>query len=496
MPVSQIGNGDFPLNNCAILRQLLEPDQIDFIQTFLRGDALINPIQELSAGVKGAIGNAIGGIASLPINSSGGLGPPTGYSQTLLVSWTNALSEFRSDLVDFESYTNRMSGVITGFQQGQPNLGRILGIGSAYNSALATLATDPAQLLEDNFSHGFNSLKKEFGIDAVNESDNVLEQINNILAQAGTGFPGNIPAASVVSQISQLTGSLSTITQSITNIKNAENAFLAGALAFLDKFGLANTALSGVLTDPCMIGKVFKDILASPDLSALIPKFELPSLPSLEEITSLIPDPESIAEEIKASVEGIVESIQQQVAELIDGAAEAGQQVVEQIQKGAEDLIRAGENLIAASEQAAGDLAENVEEFGKDVDKFFEDLESKSQEGQGTIEEGDESVVVTETVEVVEEPRDSTPSLPPPPQNRQEEVQYESNAVVLLYRQEIAKGIVGGRANWLANNFTLNQLREAFDYADYQGLVDRSYNRLGPTRAMISEAIQIQNESN
>ena len=493
MPVSQIGNGDFPLNNCAILRQLLEPEQLDFIQTFLRGDALINPIQELSAGVKGAIGDAIANISSLPaagLNQDGT--PALGYSQSVLDNWTDTLNNFSSNLTDFESYTNRMSGVITGFQEGEPDLGRILGIGSAYNSALATLATDPAQLLEDNFSHGFNSLKKEFGIDAMNESNNVLDQINNLLAQAGTGYPGDIPAADFVNQMQQLTGSVDTIWQSITNIRNAENAFLAGALAFLDKFGLANTALSGVLTDPCMIGKVIKDLIASPDLSSLIPSLELPSLPSLDEIASLIPDPESIAEEIKASVEGIVESIQQQVEQLIDDAAAAGQQVVEQIQQGAEDLIAAGENLIAAAEQAAEDLAENVEEFGKDVEQFFEDLEAQSEEGQEDVEEEEETPVAL--------PATVSPDLeelivpPTAPQTRADEVRYASNTVVILYRQELRKGIVGGSDVWLANNFSLRELEEAHAYADYQSLVDRDYNALGPDRSLILDAIQIKKE--
>ena len=472
MSISQIGNGDFPLNNCAILQKVLKPEQLDFIQTFLRGDALINPIQQLSAGVKGAIGDAINGLVT-------------------------QLQNFETDLVDFEQRTNRMSGVVSGFQDGEPDLGRILGVGSAYNSALATLATNPEEILKDNFSHGFNSLKKEFGVDAVEQSDGVLETINNLLAEVGTGYPGNIPAAEFVNKMQQITGSLSTIQQSIVNITTAEDAFLSGALAFLDKYALANTALSGVLADPCLIGKVFTDLIASPDLDSLLPSLQLPSLPSLDEITSAIPNPEDIGNAIKESVEGIVESIEQQVEQLIDDAAKAGKELVEGIQKTAEELVASGEALVEMAEQAASDLAENVEEFGRDVDTFFANLQEESSDEEGEDQDSTTEEVTPNNTTIFETTggiEDGTPSIipPPPPQTQAEETQYESNTVVILYRQAVRQGIEGSRQEWLADNFSREQLEEAYEYADYQGLVDRDYNSLGPNRSMIRDALQIQ----
>ena len=498
MSISQIGNGDLPLNNCAILQKVLKPEQLDFIQTFLRGDALINPIQQLSAGVKGAIGDAIGNIGSLPLAGTNPDGTASlGYSEPFINGLVTQLSNFETDLVDFEQRTNRMSGVVSGFQDGEPDLGRILGVGSAYNSALATLATNPEEILKDNFSHGFNSLKKEFGVDAIQQSDGVLETINNLLAEVGTGYPGNIPAAEFVNKMQQITGSLSTIQQSIVNITTAEDAFLSGALAFLDKYALANTALSGVLADPCLIGKVFTDLIASPDLDSLLPSLQLPSLPSLDEITSAIPNPEDIGNAIKESVEGIVESIEQQVEQLIDDAAKAGKELVEGIQKTAEELVASGEALVEMAEQAASDLAENVEEFGRDVDTFFANLQEESSDEEGedqdsiTEEVTPNNTTIFETTGGIE---DGTPSIipPPPPQTQAEETRYESNTVVILYRQAVRQGIEGSRQEWLADNFSREQLEEAYEYADYQGLVDRDYNSLGPNRSMIRDALQIQ----
>ena len=499
MSISQIGNGDFPLNNCAILQKILKPEQLAFIQTFLRGDALINPIQKASAGVKNAIGNAISGIGSLPIAGIGPTGIPTdGVPESFIEGTIGLIGNFQDDLLDFEQRTNRMSGVVTGFKEGEPDLGRILGIGSAYNSALATLATNPEEILKDNFSHGFNSLKKEFGIDAITQSEGIMDTVNNLLAEFGTGSTGNIPAADFMNQMNILMGDLSSIQQSIANIIIAEDAFLSGALAFLDKYALANTALSGVLADPCLIGKVFTDLIASPDLESLLPSLQLPELPSLEEITSAIPEPEEIGNAIKESVEGIVETLAQTVEQLVDEAAKAGKELVTGIQKSAEDIIASGEALVSLGEQAASDLAENVEGFDKDVDTYFANLDEESRGG-----ESDEETIITSeetnTVEVSSEEQETSLEergfSPLEPQTQAEEIRYASNTVAILYRQELAKGIVGSKSNWLAGNFSLGQLQEAFEYADYQGLVDRSYNRLGPTKNIILEAIQIQNES-
>ena len=178
MGVSQIGNGDFPLNNCAILRQILPASSLDFIKTVLRGEAFANPIANLAGNVRANIGEALSKIGTLSSADSGG---------SFFGQFSTTLGGFQEKLVQFESRTNRMSGVISGFKEGEPDLGRILGIGSAYNSSLATLATNPEDILKDNFSHGFNSLKQEFGINAIQDSSIAMEAAGNFLAQFGLG---------------------------------------------------------------------------------------------------------------------------------------------------------------------------------------------------------------------------------------------------------------------------------------------------------------------
>ena len=400
MGISQIGNGDFPLNNCAILRQVLPETSLDFLKTVLRGEAFANPIADLAGNVKGNIGEAISKIGTLRV----------GQGSEFFDEFANVLGDensgFLGQLIDFESRTNRMSGVITGFQEGEPDLGRILGIGSAYNSALATLATNPEDILKDNFSHGFNSLKQEFGVNAIQESNTAIEAAGNFLAQFGLGSTDIPGSGSFVTpnpfdfyaEAQQILGDIRSIQQSITNIITAEDAFLAGALAFLDQYALANTALSGVLADPCMAGKVIKDLAASGDLSSLIPEINIPEPPSLDDILGQIPDPEDIGNAIKESVEGIVESVQEQVEELIDTAAEIGKETVEAIQKSAEELIAAGEAIVEGAEQAAKDLATNVEEFGKDVEEFFEDLEKQVEEATSDEEVTEEEVEAPEAL--------------------------------------------------------------------------------------------------
>ena len=367
MGVSQIGNGEFPLNNCAILQGILEPNQIDFIQSFLRGDALRNPIADLAGGVKSAISDALGGLGGI-----GSIDELTGeFTQTpWAANLQNAVESFQGSLTEFEQRTNRISGVVSGFQDGQPDLGRILGIGSAYNSALATLATDPEEIFKDNFSHGFNSLKQEFGINAIQESQNALDATIQFIGQFGAGDfdPGDLEFFDEALRIStQLQG----IQQSFINIATAEDAYLSGALAFLDDFGLANTALSGLLTDPCMAGKVIADLVAGPGIEGLIPELQIPEPPSLEEIAGLIPDPEELVDSIKASVEGIVESVQQQAEQLIDSVVDQGKEAINKLEKTFEELQAQGERLIDQAEQAAADLATNISEFGQSVEEFF-----------------------------------------------------------------------------------------------------------------------------
>jgi len=405
MVVSQIGNGDFPLNNCAILRGVLEPNQIDFIQSFLRGDALRNPIAELAGGVKSAINDALEtlpgiGSFSQPTDANGNpIGDPFFTQAPWAFNLENAVLSFQSRLVEFEQRTNRMSGVVTGFQEGQPDLGRILGIGSAYNSALATLATDPEDIFKDNFSHGFNSLKQEFGINAIQESQNALDAATQFIGQFGAGDfdPGDLE---FFDEALRITTTLQGIEQSFLNIANSEDAFLSGALAFLDQYGLANTALSGVLSDPCLAGKVFTDLIAGPGIEGLIPDLQLPSPPSLEEIASLIPDPEELVDGIKASVEGIVESVQQQAEQLIDSVVDKGKDAVNKLEKSFEDLQSQGEQLVAQAEQAAADLATNINEFGSNVEDFFASDED-------TDTEDSEEEVVAETVDEEEDPADN-----------------------------------------------------------------------------------------
>lgn len=400
MGITQIGNGDFPLNNCAILRQILPESSLDFMKTVLRGEAFANPIADLAGNVRGGIADALSKIGTL---SSAG-GAPSYFSEM-----SSTLTAFQTTIIDFESRTNRMSGLITGYQDGEPDMGRILGLGSAYNSALATLVTDPEELLKDNFSHGFNSLKQEFGVNAIQESNSALEAAGNFLAQFGLSDTDPPGGASFIDpnpfgfygEAQEILGSIRTIQQSITNITNAEDAYLAGALAFLDQFALANTALSSVLADPCMAGKVIKDLVASPDLTNLIPSLELPSLPTIDDVLSQIPDPQDVADAIGESVEGIAESVREQVEGIIESTVEIGRETAEAIQKSAEDIIEAGEQVVKQAEQAAKDLATNVEEYGKDVETFFEDLEKEVEEA--TSEEDQETQETPEPY--VREPR-------------------------------------------------------------------------------------------
>ena len=448
MVVSQIGNGDFPLNNCAILRGVLEPKQIDFIQSFLRGDALSNPIADLAGGVKSTISEAVSGLQGIGSFTENPDGTPGGFVQAPWASnLQNVVQEFQGSIVEFEQRTNRISGVVSGFQDEQPDLGRILGIGSAYNSALATLSTNPEDILKDNFSHGFNSLKQEFGVNAIQESQNVLDGIVQFAGQFGAGDtdPGD---NQFFDEIIRITTTIQGIEQSFLNIANSEDAFLSGALAFLDQYGLANTALSGVLTDPCLAGKVFTDLIAGPGIEGLIPDLQLPSPPSLEQIAALIPDPEELVDGIKASVEGIVESVQQQAEQLIDSVVDQGKEAVNRLEQTFEDLQNQGQQLIDQAEQAAADLATNINEFGSNVEDFFSD------EGDEEAEEEDLEAIEEDEEEISNDVDRFFESIQTP-------VADEARALVVIdrIRTDLNSGIIGTFSDYLAGRFTIADLQ-------------------------------------
>ena len=103
MVVSQIGNGDFPLNNCAILQGVLEPTQIDFIQSFLRGDALSNPIADLAGGVKSTISEAVSGLQGIGSFTENPDGTAGGFVQAPWASnLQNVVQDFQGSIVEFE----------------------------------------------------------------------------------------------------------------------------------------------------------------------------------------------------------------------------------------------------------------------------------------------------------------------------------------------------------------------------------------------------------
>lgn len=506
MVVSQIGNGDFPLNNCAILRGVLEPKQIDFIQSFLRGDALSNPIADLAGGVKSTISEAVSGLQGIgsfsqPTDANGN---PIGDAIFNQAPWAsnlqNVVQDFQGSIVEFEQRTNRISGVVSGFQDGEPDLGRILGIGSAYNSALATLSTNPEDIFKDNFSHGFNSLKQEFGVNAMQESQNVLDGIVQFAGQFGAGDfdPGD---NQFFDEIIRITTTIQGIEQSFLNIANSEDAFLSGALAFLDQYGLANTALSGVLTDPCLAGKVIKDLIAGPGIAGLIPDLQLPSPPSLEQIAALIPDPEELVDDIKASVEGIVESVQQQAEQLIDSVVDKGKDAVNKLEKSFEDLQSQGEQLVAQAEQAAADLATNISEFGSNVEDFFSDEEEEEVVAVGAV--GDDSdggdtepsapdvdTVIDEyenSRRVAEENARRVAELLAPPYPEVSANLSRARSFLSRWRAALAEtnGVVsGGVAQFLADNFSITDLKNYANYIDS----DSGAGPAGPDRDNIRES--------
>lgn len=240
----------FDAANCSLISQLLPSDTKKFLSDFMQGNAFRNPVAQVTGILKDKIG--------LNLDKINGL---SDFSNDL-ASLNTALLRANTGLNDFLAHTNRISGLT---RDGVlPSLDRIVGVMSAYNS-IKDLLKNPGDLLEDNFSNAFNSLKPEIaGPFFENFGQNML-QISALLDKLGTQIGGD--AGETLAQLAQLARNINSLKDTIDNLINSDINAFSVALAFVEKFALGNNIISTSLVDPCFGAQLMKRLILTDNFS-------------------------------------------------------------------------------------------------------------------------------------------------------------------------------------------------------------------------------------
>lgn len=243
--------------NCSLISQAIPPGAKKFLNDFMNGDLLRNPIQQAAELLQENFGEAL--AQSDFLKGTAGVGEEI---QAACADLSEKLTVVNNEMDAFIAHTNRLSGVV----DGDPGLDQIIGVMSAYNS-IKDLLKDPDERLQDNFSNAFSSLNpqivgpffNEFGWN-MSEISSVLGEISNQLNAGGLTGPGEFAAT-----LSSLTANIGALGDNIENLIENDNNAYALALVAVERYVLGNTIISTVLTDPCFGAQLVQNLITQPD---------------------------------------------------------------------------------------------------------------------------------------------------------------------------------------------------------------------------------------
>jgi hypothetical protein len=254
----------FDASNCSLISQLIPPGPKKFLQEFMDGNLLRNPVQQVAELLQGDIGKSLGQLESIQALSSGfsGLADAAG-------DLSNVLGRTNTELQAFLAHTNRLSGVDLGDPNSVlPRLDQMIGVMSTYNS-IKDLLKNPGQKLEDNFSNAFSSLNPQITGPFFDNFGQNMSQISTVLSsiEAQLAAGGLTDLASDVGKIRQLTDNIVQLESTMQSLINGDiNAYNA-ALAFVERYALGNTIISSVLSDPCFGAQLVTNLITTEDAS-------------------------------------------------------------------------------------------------------------------------------------------------------------------------------------------------------------------------------------
>lgn len=245
----------FAASNCSLISGLIPPGVKKFINAFMSGNLLRNPLGT----VFGLLGDQVGQL----IDAVGILGAVEGVNLNQL---NQKLSTLNQDLQKFKKHTDVLSGLIRDPDQGYATLDQIIGVMSAYNS-MKDVLKDPGAKLEDNFSQAFSSLNPRFvGPFFENFSGN-MNEIERLLGEISiiTDANGQQTVIGPIAELAALADNVGDLSASIEGFIEGDKATYLAAAAVLADYALANGLVSSMLSDPCFGGQVITNLITNPE---------------------------------------------------------------------------------------------------------------------------------------------------------------------------------------------------------------------------------------
>lgn len=245
----------FAASNCSLISGLIPPGVKKFINAFMSGNLLRNPLGT----VFGLLGEQIGQL----IEEVDLLGAVEGANLTQL---NQKLSTLNQDLQKFKKHTDILSGLIRDPDQGYATLDQIIGVMSAYNS-MKDVLKDPGAKLEDNFSQAFSSLNPRFvGPFFENFSAN-MNEIERLLGEISiiTDANGVETLSGPIDELAKLADNVGDLSATMEGFIEGDKATYLAAAAVLADYALANGLISSMLSDPCFGGQVIINLITNPE---------------------------------------------------------------------------------------------------------------------------------------------------------------------------------------------------------------------------------------
>jgi len=258
MSAFQTGLSIFSAANCSLLAGLIPPGVKKFINDFMSGNLLRNPLTQIFDILGPELNGLIGNLEGLKEITSD------------LDELNRNLTALNSKLQDFQKHTNRLSGILR--DDPAYTLDQIIGVMSAYNSMKEVLK-DPGETLQDNFTQGFSSLDPRIvGPFFDNFAANTYE-IGRLLGEVGYQLglsqgENTQELGALFSQLGQLSTNISELTTTMQGFENADKATYAAAALILADYALANGLISSILTDPCYGGQLITNLITQPGASS------------------------------------------------------------------------------------------------------------------------------------------------------------------------------------------------------------------------------------
>jgi hypothetical protein len=368
---------------CDPQTQDLGQTSLDIINDVMTGNAFQNPVGTIVNTAKAiaqdnelSITNILDDNENAPPGS--GLEPAT---VAALQSMNNLLGELNGQpgaqigspnagiLNNIKDATDRMSGAVNTLDANAFNQNNIVSLSDTFNSMKANLRLPGEDVIEDNFGPNFNLILEDGGLtlmQSVGASNNILQQT------IGSFLGGDIQENELVQQVTDLAAGLTETKNNALTSYNQTVENLTNMRDMVQKYGVANTLIAAVRSNPCWTGQLLKEF-AVPGLQD-----KLDALQAFEQGTSIpagtfsIPTPE--LPEAPPFVAAGADAINQakakanELAEEVGNAVRSVQSGITEFAQGAIDTVSASaKNAIAGIQESLGSeglLAMSASEAG------------------------------------------------------------------------------------------------------------------------------------